>query len=129
MFKPSDLRLESFARFLSEEWDFSTFLDFLTAQAALLQPALRGTVVAIEWPAKEEKGELYSWVDTSKAINVADAVLGARAAVARDKFNDFIKSASSQVGVPRPRTGNGVRTFKLLLPILCRRHHAAHLPS
>ena len=80
---------------MSEEWDFTTFLDFLTASAALLQPA-RGAI-CIEWPAKEDKGELYNWVDTYKAISIADSVLGARAAPARDKFNDFIKAASVPV--------------------------------
>ncbi len=35
LYKSSDLRLEVFARFLSEEWDFSTFIDFLNAQRML----------------------------------------------------------------------------------------------
>ncbi len=40
LLQTSDLRLDVFARFLSEEWDFLTFLDFLTASAALLQVGL-----------------------------------------------------------------------------------------
>ena len=35
--RPADLRLEAFSRFLSEEWDFSTFLEFLSAQNMALQ--------------------------------------------------------------------------------------------
>ncbi len=35
--KAGDLRLEAFARLLSEEWDVSIFLDFLSAQALCLQ--------------------------------------------------------------------------------------------
>jgi hypothetical protein len=34
--KTSDLRLEAFARLLSEEWDVGVFLDFLNAQAMAL---------------------------------------------------------------------------------------------
>ncbi len=37
VFKSADLRLEAFAKFLSEEWDFLTFMDFLTAQSMLIQ--------------------------------------------------------------------------------------------
>jgi hypothetical protein len=35
--KTSDLRLEAFARLLSEEWDVGIFIDFLNAQAMALQ--------------------------------------------------------------------------------------------
>lgn len=35
--KTSDMRLEAFARLLSEEWDVGVFIDFLNAQAMALQ--------------------------------------------------------------------------------------------
>lgn len=38
--KTSDLRLEAFARLLSEEWDVGIFIDFLNAQAMAV--AVRG---------------------------------------------------------------------------------------
>lgn len=36
------MRLDVFAKFLSEEWDFWSFLDFVTAQSALLQVSWYG---------------------------------------------------------------------------------------
>jgi hypothetical protein len=44
--KTSDLRLEAFARLLSEEWDVNIFLDFLGAQAMAVQVKARGVAVA-----------------------------------------------------------------------------------
>jgi len=40
--KTSDLRLEAFARLLSEEWDVGVFVDFLTAQTMALQVGREG---------------------------------------------------------------------------------------
>jgi hypothetical protein len=37
LYQHTDLRLEAFARQLSEEWDVSIFLDFLIAQNLCLQ--------------------------------------------------------------------------------------------
>jgi hypothetical protein len=37
LYQRTDLRLEAFARLLSEEWDVSIFLDFLNAQNMCLQ--------------------------------------------------------------------------------------------
>lgn len=37
LYQHTDLRLEAFARQLSEEWDVSIFLDFLIAQNMCLQ--------------------------------------------------------------------------------------------
>jgi hypothetical protein len=104
IFSQKDLRLEIFARFLSEEWDFPTFLDFLTALSAAVMPA---RIPAIEWPTKDvdkvgPTGEpQYAYLDTCKAISIADAILGQRVVEARKKFNEFIKNASVQVNVTR----------------------------
>lgn len=97
-----DLNLEAFAKFLSEEWDFSSFMDFLTAQAMLLQPA---KVVAIEWPKDERKGEQYAWIDLYKAMSVAEAVLGPRSAPVRERFSEFVMAAATQVGTIKGGTG------------------------
>lgn len=37
LYQRADLRLEAFARLLSEEWDVSIFLDFLNAQNMCMQ--------------------------------------------------------------------------------------------
>ncbi|WIA33826.1 hypothetical protein OEZ86_006935 [Tetradesmus obliquus] len=87
----SDLRLEAFARLLSEEWDVSIFLDFLNAQALCLQPA---KLACIEYPREPSKDEAYAWVCLYKAVWVADAVLGMRAQAARNRFNEFLHMAS-----------------------------------
>jgi hypothetical protein len=41
LYQRTDLRLEAFARLLSEEWDVSIFLDFLNAQNMCLQVRAR----------------------------------------------------------------------------------------
>ncbi|WIA13678.1 hypothetical protein OEZ85_007238 [Tetradesmus obliquus] len=87
----SDLRLEAFARLLSEEWDVSIFLDFLNAQALCMQPA---KLACIEYPREPSKDEAYAWVCLYKAVWVADAVLGMRAQAARNRFNEFLHMAS-----------------------------------
>lgn len=46
LYQHTDLRLEAFARQLSEEWDVSIFLDFLIAQNLCLQ--VRGVDLAVE---------------------------------------------------------------------------------
>ncbi|GAX74225.1 hypothetical protein CEUSTIGMA_g1674.t1 [Chlamydomonas eustigma] len=103
-FKAQDLRLEIFARFLSEEWDFPTFLDFLSALSAAIMPSSR--TPAIEWPTKDgdkpgPTGEQqYAYLDTYKAISIADGILGHRVQAARKKFNEFIKNASVPVDDP-----------------------------
>lgn len=48
LYKGGDLRLDAFARFLSEEWDFATFLAFLTATSLLLGVSRMGTGAAWE---------------------------------------------------------------------------------
>jgi hypothetical protein len=47
LYQHTDLRLEAFARLLSEEWDVSIFLDFLNAQNMCLQ--VRVVPPADEW--------------------------------------------------------------------------------
>jgi hypothetical protein len=42
LYQHTDLRLEAFARQLSEEWDVSIFLDFLIAQNLCLQVRFDG---------------------------------------------------------------------------------------
>lgn len=80
LYKRSDLRLEAFARLLSEEWDVSIFIDFLTAQSLCMQPL---KIVAIEYPREPAKDEQYAWVCLYKAVHVADSILGSRGQVRR----------------------------------------------
>lgn len=83
LYKKTDLRLEAFARFLSEEWDMSIFLDFLSAQAMCLQPM---KVVCIEYVREANKDEQYPWVDLNKAVYISDMILGLRSSAARESF-------------------------------------------
>ena len=78
LYKRSDLRLEAFARLLSEEWDVSIFLDFLNAQSLCLQPL---KIACIEYPREPAKDEQYAWVCLYKAVYVADSILGVRSQV------------------------------------------------
>lgn len=41
LYKGADLRLSTFAMFLSESWDTDTFLDFVTANSLALQVRAR----------------------------------------------------------------------------------------
>jgi hypothetical protein len=56
LYQASDLRLEAFARQLSEEWDVSIFADFLIAQAMCLAVSAGGgllrlsTCMLLSWP-------------------------------------------------------------------------------
>lgn len=74
----TDLRLEAFARQLSEEWDVSIFVDFLVAQNMCLAPA---KVACIEYPREPGKDDPYPWLCIWKAVWVADSLLGPRAQV------------------------------------------------
>eukprot|EP00878_Enallax_costatus_P005108 GHUV01005370.1.p1 GENE.GHUV01005370.1~~GHUV01005370.1.p1 ORF type:complete len:604 (+),score=218.67 GHUV01005370.1:107-1918(+) len=91
LYQRNDLRLEAFARLLSEEWDVSIFLDFLNAQNMCMQPA---KMACIEYPREASKDEQYPWVCLYKAVWVADSILGMRSQAARDRFNEFLHMAS-----------------------------------
>ncbi|KAJ9505696.1 hypothetical protein QJQ45_024225 [Haematococcus lacustris] len=94
LYKASDLRLEVFARFLSEEWDFATFCDFLTAQRMLLEPS---KVVCIEYAREASKDEAYAWLDLYKCISVADSLMGPRSPDTRSGFLCQLQQAAVQV--------------------------------
>jgi hypothetical protein len=49
LYRHTDLRLEAFARLLSEEWDVSIFLDFLNATNLALQVGGRVTIDFWGW--------------------------------------------------------------------------------
>ncbi|KIY97727.1 hypothetical protein MNEG_10236 [Monoraphidium neglectum] len=89
--KTSDLRLEAFARLLSEEWDVGIFIDFINAQAQCAQPS---KVACIEYPLQPGKDEQYVVIDLFKAVAVADSALGIRSQVARERFNELLQAAA-----------------------------------
>lgn len=91
LYKKSDLRLEAFARLLSEEWDMTVFLDFLAATGLCIGP---GKVPCVEYPREPGRDEQYAWVCLYKAINVADTIIGPRSAPLRDSFNALLQEAS-----------------------------------
>ncbi|KAG2434787.1 hypothetical protein HXX76_007672 [Chlamydomonas incerta] len=89
--RSEDLRLDTFARFLSEEWDFATFIEFITANSLALQP---GKVLCIEYPREAGRDEAYPWLCGAKAAAIADGVLGPRSAAVREAFNNALMSVS-----------------------------------
>eukprot|EP00798_Chlamydomonas_sp_ICE-L_P021462 gene21462-28434_t len=94
LYKTTDLNLEAFAKFLSEEWEFPAFLDFLQARSLAVLPA---NIVCIEYPKEAEKGEQYAWVDYHKAVWVSDIILGQRSTNVRARFIQQLMAGCSEV--------------------------------
>ncbi|GIM03682.1 hypothetical protein Vretimale_8354, partial [Volvox reticuliferus] len=89
--RAEDLRLEMFARFFTEQWDFATFFDFLSANSLALQPS---KVLCIEYPREASRDEQYPWLCSHKAAAIADVVMGPRSQALRDRFNEALLAVS-----------------------------------
>jgi len=89
-FLSEDIRLQSFARFLSQEWDTPVLSVFLegagraTALGAMAQPCC-------EFPDTYTPGRgLPGWVCTWKAMAISDMLLGSRSPACRDGFHKIL---------------------------------------
>lgn len=149
----SDLRLEAFARLLSEEWDVSIFLDFLNAQALCLQVGLRAAVCVLPPVVQSDRNvdlqlkrlqQMRMWFLTAACSAAAAGGLSCRRCVLGHNvllawqphsiwpslpltFVRLLNCTTKKCSRLDPKCGAAACLLSVLLCCLCAGLHRAHL--